>query len=316
MLNIILRDLKLQNIMVSFDSKKDKEELNMMKAKIKIIDFSFAICLLIEDYLSIGPVGRLMCMEPKLSEEFYKWALLDKNRGCGKEVDIWFLGCICYELYRGKPPFEAKTSGEMKGKLNNGKFKLPKTASFEIYSFLVKMLQNDAKARLSARKLINQPFLTKDPKTFSRIQIDGDTKQIKKEKSNINLYKYDSDSTKKNNTYPENQIKEVDNLNKSKNKTFDKNNTYAVVTPLIKPKVQSGAVQSTTIRFQPIIVPIQQNIQAPIILSKQMPVHQVYQQPLQQSYQQTYQKPIKQNYQQSLQQTFQPICNEGGIPFY
>ena len=34
---IIHRDLKLENIMVNFDSEKDKQELNMMKAKIKII---------------------------------------------------------------------------------------------------------------------------------------------------------------------------------------------------------------------------------------------------------------------------------------
>ena len=35
-INIIHRDLKLENIMVNFDTEKDKEELNMMKAKIKI----------------------------------------------------------------------------------------------------------------------------------------------------------------------------------------------------------------------------------------------------------------------------------------
>ena len=50
--NCIHRDLKLENIMVSFDSEKDKEELNMMKAKIKIIDFGFAIILLSDDYLT------------------------------------------------------------------------------------------------------------------------------------------------------------------------------------------------------------------------------------------------------------------------
>ena len=37
--NVIHRDLKLDNIMVNFDSEKDKQDLNMMRAKIKIIDF-------------------------------------------------------------------------------------------------------------------------------------------------------------------------------------------------------------------------------------------------------------------------------------
>ena len=37
--NIIHRDLKLGNIMVNFDSDIDKQNLDMMKAKIKIGDF-------------------------------------------------------------------------------------------------------------------------------------------------------------------------------------------------------------------------------------------------------------------------------------
>ena len=39
---IIHRDLKLDNIMVSFDNKVDKENLNMTKAQIKLIDFGLA----------------------------------------------------------------------------------------------------------------------------------------------------------------------------------------------------------------------------------------------------------------------------------
>ena len=39
--NIIHRDLKLDNIMVSFSNDYDKNNLNMMKATIKIIDFGF-----------------------------------------------------------------------------------------------------------------------------------------------------------------------------------------------------------------------------------------------------------------------------------
>ena len=40
--NIIHRDLKLDNIMVNFDNDNDKNNLNMMRAKVKIIDFGFA----------------------------------------------------------------------------------------------------------------------------------------------------------------------------------------------------------------------------------------------------------------------------------
>ena len=39
--NIIHRDLKLDNILVNFDSNADKQNVNMMKAIVKIIDFGF-----------------------------------------------------------------------------------------------------------------------------------------------------------------------------------------------------------------------------------------------------------------------------------
>ena len=149
-LNIIHRDLKLENIMVSFDSEKDKEELNMMKAKIKIIDFGFAIILPSKFSLTNSAVGTFMYMDPKIIKEFNNQALVDKSRGYGKEADIWSLGCICYQLFRGKYPFEAKTFEELVGKINLGKYRLPTTASREIISFLDKMLKYKGKDRLSA----------------------------------------------------------------------------------------------------------------------------------------------------------------------
>ena len=309
--NIIHRDLKLENIMVSFDSEKDEERLNMMKAKIKVMNFVFAILLPTQYSLTNSAVGTFLYIDPKILEEFNQKALLDKKRGYGKEVDIWSLGCICYGLYRGKYPFEAKNFEELIDKINYGKYKLPKTASKEIYSFLDKMLQYDGKARLSAGELIEQPFLTKDPKDFTRIEIGADAKEIK-EKSTPSLYKYEGNNSQKNNTYPENQIKMADNLNKSKNKTYNKNISqtggfqfFSPSVPLnLKPKAQSGSLQKATNRLQstpqpplhPFSVPTQQPIQMPFQKPYQMPVQHNYQHPLQQSYQQTYQVPNNQNF--------------------
>ena len=166
--NIIHRDLKLENIMVSFDYEKDKYELNMMRAKVKIIDFGLAIILPTNVSLTNTAVGTALYMDPVILDEFYNKAKADKTRGYGKEADIWSLGCICYELFRGKYPFEASNIQELYGKINNyGKYKIPKTASKEIISFLDKMLKYDGKQRLSARELLNEPFLTKDVKYFT-----------------------------------------------------------------------------------------------------------------------------------------------------
>jgi calcium-dependent protein kinase len=162
--NILHRDIKLENILVNFDNEKDAHERNMMKAKIKIIDFGFAIHLPSQCSTTFSAVGTFLYMDPKILEKFNQKAMQDKKRGYGKEVDIWSLGCICYGLYRGKYPFQANNFAELIDKINYGKYSLPKTASKEIYSFLDKMLQYDGKARLSAEELINHPFLTTNPK--------------------------------------------------------------------------------------------------------------------------------------------------------
>ena len=218
--NIIHRDLKLENIMVSFDSEKDKEELNMMKAKIKIIDFGFSLILLSDDYLTNTAVGTMLYMDPKILEEFYNQAKVDKSRGYGKEADIWSLGCICYELFRGKYPFEAKNIQELFTKINfDGKYKIPKTASKEIYSFLDKMLQYDGKARLSAKELMNQPFLTKNVKDFTYI-VGVNQEKIQKRntfpmfKDSVRVYKERKERKEKEKR--EQEMKEKENENEKK----------------------------------------------------------------------------------------------------
>ena len=221
-LNIIHRDLKLENIMVSFDSEKDKEELNLMKAKIKIIDFGFAIILPSKFSLTNSAVGTFMYMDPKIIKEFNNQALVDKSRGYGKEADIWSLGCICYQLFRGKYPFEAKTFEELVGKIDKGKYRLPTTASREIISFLDKMLKYKGKDRLSAKELINEPFLVKNFKDFTYMPIKHDKRQ-----QNQNINKGDAKFVKCN-SVPIHPNKEEDISNQSKNNSCDRSNMSTV----------------------------------------------------------------------------------------
>ena len=220
-LNIIHRDLKLENIMVNFDSEKDKEELNMMKAKIKIIDFGFAIMLSSKFSLTNSAVGTFMYMDPKILKEFDNQVLVDKSRGYGKEADIWSLGCICYQLYRGKYPFEAKTFEELVGKIDKGKYRLPSSASREIISFLDKMLKYKGKDRSSARELINEPFLVKNFKDFTFLSIKNDRQQ------NPNINKGDAKFVKYN-SVPVHPNKEEDISHQNKNNSCDRSNMSSV----------------------------------------------------------------------------------------
>ena len=119
---IIHRDLKLENIMVNFDNEIDKKELNMMNAKVKLIDFGCAI--IIPERIPTTVIGSYPNMDPKIIEKYYNQAKADITRGYGLEVDIWSLGCLCYELNEGKLPFQANTLGELMRKIQEGKYPL------------------------------------------------------------------------------------------------------------------------------------------------------------------------------------------------
>ena len=93
--NVIHRDLKLDNIMVNFDSEKDKKDLNMMRAKIKIIDFGVSKIKLEASTV----IGSPVYMDPVILEEHIKGEKDKYKRKLetySQEVDIWSLGCINY----------------------------------------------------------------------------------------------------------------------------------------------------------------------------------------------------------------------------
>lgn len=184
---IIHRDLKLDNIMVSFNSIYDKEHLNMMNAKIKIIDFGFAIQLLNTD-LTFSAVGSPINMDPIILKKFLK-TKVNNNLGYDEKADIWSIGTVCYELLLGKTLFNAKNIKDLVAKVENGLYSIPKTFSKEAVSFLTAMLQYEGKNRLSSKELLRHPFLTKNVKNFTRFNSVNNLKKV----YNHNFTKINSD---------------------------------------------------------------------------------------------------------------------------
>lgn len=167
---IIHRDLKLDNIMINFDSEADKENLNMMKAKVKIIDFGFAIQLTSEKKdLTYSAVGSPINMDPIILNKFSKRK--DPNLGYDEKADIWSIGTVCYELLIGKAVFNATTMNDLVDKVENGSYSVPKSLSREVVSFLNEMLRYDSKYRLSAGELLKHEFLTRNPADFTRMDM-------------------------------------------------------------------------------------------------------------------------------------------------
>jgi serine/threonine protein kinase len=182
--NILHRDIKLDNILVNFDSDEDKRNRNMLKAKVKIIDFGFARHLE-PDKLAYSTLGSPLNMDPGILRKLNKMEN-SRNYGYDQKADIWSLGTICYEMLIGKCTFDAESMRELLSKVEAGNYFLPTSLSKEAVSFLNGMLQYDLKKRLSAEQLYNHKFLKKPYSELTRIDVKEASKKIIGSKIKIN----------------------------------------------------------------------------------------------------------------------------------
>ena len=168
--NIMHRSINLENILINYEDEEDKKNNNIMKAKIKIIDFGFARYLKKGD-LAHSTVGSPINMSPILLRKLNT----PKNNvliGYNEKEDIWSLGTICYELLIGKSAFDSENMDELVKRIELGDYYLPITLSKETVSFLNGMLRYDSKKRLSFDKLSKHKFLTKNINEFTKINLD------------------------------------------------------------------------------------------------------------------------------------------------
>jgi serine/threonine protein kinase len=84
------------------------------------------------------------------------------------------LGVIAYILLIGREPFRGKTKEEVKNKVIEGKYTLPKKlqASVEIIKFISELLQYDPDKRSDLSKIKEHPFLKNKVETFQFIELD------------------------------------------------------------------------------------------------------------------------------------------------
>ena len=173
---ILHRDIKLDNILVNFDSEEDKKTKNMLKAKVKIIDFGFARHLN-PSQLAYSTLGSPINMDPGILRKLNKMEH-SKEYGYDQKADIWSLGTICYEMLIGKCTFDAESMRELVSKVEKGNYFLPTTLSKEAVSFLNGMLQYDLKKRLSAEQLSKHKFLTKPYSQLTKINVKDASEKI------------------------------------------------------------------------------------------------------------------------------------------
>jgi serine/threonine-protein kinase ULK/ATG1 len=171
---IIHRDIKLDNILVNFKNKKEKNYLKaLLTSEVKIIDFGLAIQLAPGE-LAITALGSPINMDPLILEKYNKAGGFEKLMKYNEKADIWSLGTICYEMFTGETLFQVDNLEQLIKKAEEGNYSIPINIelSNEFISFLNAMLQQDLKKRYSAEELSNHDFLVKDIKQFTKPNYD------------------------------------------------------------------------------------------------------------------------------------------------
>ena len=183
---VVHRDIKLENILINFETEKDKEELNMMKATAKIIDFGFA-CFIDKSGLLYSTLGSPINMDPIILKKLNSSGKKSRELGYDQKADIWSLGTICYEMLIGRSAFDAEDMEELVDKIESGKYTIPTNLSKEVISFINGMLQYESKNRLSCEQLSKHPFLTKNVKDFEQLDIQKVSKKVDHGKLNMDF---------------------------------------------------------------------------------------------------------------------------------
>ena len=149
--NIVHRDLKLENILIS-EIEVDKRT-NDRYFWIKIIDFGTAK-FFDKNKKEKSVVGSSYYIAPEVLKKSY-------NEKC----DTWSIGVILYMLIVGRAPFDGADDEEIiqnirKGKYNSEHKKLV-ASSPEVQDLVKKLLQVDVKKRLSAMEALKHPWFKK-----------------------------------------------------------------------------------------------------------------------------------------------------------
>jgi serine/threonine protein kinase len=139
--NMIYRDLKPENILLDAKGHLKLTDFGLSKMMNSSKDKAFTIC------------GTLQYIAPEMFI----------NKGYDKMIDWWSLGCLLYEMFVGKFPFQIKRNAKINFELYQKKLQFPRHMDEDAKDLITKLLIVDPKKRLGygydgAEKIKNHPF--------------------------------------------------------------------------------------------------------------------------------------------------------------
>ena len=153
---IVHRDLKLDNILLNFSSKKAKEDIDILNSELKLIDFGSATFIKNASLLKTI-IGSPLTMDPRILKKYNLES--PNNIPYDEKIDIWSLGILSYYLFTGEKPFKSNNPQDLMNEIEIGEIKIPMNISKEGISFLLNMLQYNPSQRITASELKQHPFL-------------------------------------------------------------------------------------------------------------------------------------------------------------
>ena len=172
---IVHRDLKLENILIKYENKENKD-----KYIVKLTDYGISKQLLNITHLSTK-IGTPKYEAPEI---------LKGSKNYNEECDLWSLGIIIYRLCFKKFPYNGETEQAILESIKKGQKLLKKTENKELNDIIRKLLIIDPKERMSWSDYYNHSFFKKRNIKNNEINV-----KIKVDKEDINKDIYFLDNT-------------------------------------------------------------------------------------------------------------------------
>ena len=176
----IHRDVKLENIMLNFNTHKnivepgglpvpvnyDDVDLNN-DFTVKIADLGFA------RNIEGAGVASTICGTPITMAPDVMG--IEGEKTYNNKADLWSLGAITYELLIGNVPFYARNYNDLKAEIARGTYVLPKSIklSVEAITFINGLLQFSPDKRMGWDKIKSHPFIVNKVENFHFIDLQS-----------------------------------------------------------------------------------------------------------------------------------------------
>ncbi len=196
---VIHHNIKPANILLQYETEKDKKELNYKKCTFKLSDFGLS--KLRDDNEGFYAVGTATFMDPIISKEKYE----------EDKIDIWSIGILTYRmLFKNTHPFIANEIWKlneqkqylknMKENISNGNYYVnihKYIVSKEALCFLDSCLKLNRDDRKSSEDLEYTWFVSRNVSKFSYVQESNFNKEIPNEYKGIMEIKFNIKKSEK-----------------------------------------------------------------------------------------------------------------------